>query len=274
MRLLPLLFSLALLALPTVNLPAQAPVSVSAAKAEFDQVFAKISSKLQAGQRTERQLTGEIAALDALIAKYAATQADDAAGMALVKARLYLEVFEQEEKGLALLRQIKADFPKSPVISKIDQAIAALEQQAATRAKLAVGQPFPAFSEKDIEGRTLSLGSYKGSVVLIDFWATWCGPCVAELPNLQAAYKKYHGRGFEIVGISLDQNQQALTSFVKKHQMTWAHYFDGKGWQNKLAQEYGIDSIPATFLLDRNGVIVAKGLRGAALDKKLEELLK
>jgi peroxiredoxin len=109
--------------------------------------------------------------------------------------------------------------------------------------------------------------------VLVDFWDTWCPPCVAELPNVLAAYRTYHDRGFVIIGISLDKDQNALTAFIKDHDMSWPQYFDGKGWENKLATQYGIQSIPATFLLDGKGRIVAKDLRGPALETELAKLL-
>ena len=131
---------------------------------------------------------------------------------------------------------------------------------------LNVGKKFPDFAEKDLAGNPLSLSAYKGKVVLVDFWATWCGPCVGELPNVLAAYKKYHGQGFEIVGISLDEDQAKLTSFLKEQGMTWAQFFDGKGWENKLAVKYGVESIPASFCSTGKGTIIAKNLRGPALD--------
>jgi len=110
-------------------------------------------------------------------------------------------------------------------------------------------------------------------VVLVDFWATWCGPCVGELPNVLAAYKKYHDKGFEIVGISLDEDQGKLEGFTAAKGMTWRQYFDGTGWDNKLAKRYGVTAIPATYLLDRDGKIAAKNLRGPALETELARLL-
>jgi thiol-disulfide isomerase/thioredoxin len=124
-----------------------------------------------------------------------------------------------------------------------------------------------------IDQQPVKLADLRGKVVLVDFWATWCGPCVGELPNVLAAYKKYHAKGFEIVGISLDQSETALKDFIKQKEMTWPQYFDGKGWESKLGQKYGITSIPATFLLDGEGKIVAKNLRGPALEAELAKLL-
>src|SRR6185369_10159199 len=105
------------------------------------------------------------------------------------------------------------------------------------------------------------------------FWATWCVPCVAELPNILKAYDKHHSEGFEVIGISLDQDEQKLKTFLKAKELPWAQYFDGKEWQNKLAAKYGIDSVPATFLLDRQGRIIAQDLHGEALEEALTKAL-
>jgi thiol-disulfide isomerase/thioredoxin len=259
--------------------PAPAPEAAPAAPApspaqtEFKQLFDQIGEKLKAGQRTEAELAPEIKGFDSLIAKYAKTNPEEAAMISLMRARLYLEVFDNPAKAIGLLKQIKVDFPTSPVSANIDQAVASLEAKLAADSALAVGAMFPNIAEPDLDGKAIDLAAYKGKVVLIDFWATWCGPCVAELPNVIAAYEKYHAKGFEIIGISLDQSKDKLTAFTKEKNMTWRQYFDGLGWQNKVSTKYGIDSIPATFLLDGTGKIVAKDLRGDALDKKLAELL-
>jgi thiol-disulfide isomerase/thioredoxin len=131
------------------------------------------------------------------------------------------------------------------------------------------------FAVKDLAGKDLSLESYKGKVVLLDFWATWCGPCIAELPNVIAAYKKYNPKGFEIIGISLDKEDKAvLDKFLAAHpDMKWPQFYDGKFWQNELGQLYGVQSIPATYLIDQNGKIYRMGLRGKALEKAVEKLL-
>jgi thiol-disulfide isomerase/thioredoxin len=261
-------------AAPQPAAPAAPEHPVSPAVAEVQALVSRINDKLKAGQQTEAALADELKAFAELMAKHAGEKTDEIAMIGVMKAQLYLEVLDNPEKGVALLRQVKADFPATKVAAKVDQVIARIEEKLAHDALLAVGHAFPDFNEKDLNGQPLSVSALKGKVVLVDFWATWCGPCVAELPNVIAAYQKYHGKGFEIVGVSLDKDQAKLTGFLKEHAMTWAQYFDGQGWQNKLAQQYGIEAIPATFLLDQQGNIVAKDLRGEALDRKLGELLK
>jgi thiol-disulfide isomerase/thioredoxin len=185
-------------------------------------------------------------------------------------------VLEDTDKGVPLLEQLKKDFPDTKQGRSVDQMLASIEKQAAAKqiqAGLAVGKAFPDFQEKDLDGKSLSIAGLKGKVVLVDFWATWCGPCITELPHVKAAYDKYRGKGFEIVGISLDSERDKLTGFLSKEKMTWPQFFDGKGWQNKLAQQYGVNSIPATYLLDGEGKIVAKNLRGPALERELAKLL-
>ncbi len=276
-----LLLSLAslLAVVPLTRVLAETPATPAPAvtaddpEVEVKQLFERMAVKIKAGQRTEESLAGEIKEMDALVTKYGAARPEDAAMIALMKAGLYLQVFDNPPKAIALLKQIKADFPASKPAGRVDQLVAAVEAKVATDAKLALGSVFPALTEKDLDGQPLTLTAYKGKIVLIDFWATWCGPCVEELPNVIAAYAKYHAKGFEIVGVSLDKDRATLLAFLKEKNMTWQQYFDGQGWQNKVSTANGIDSIPATFLLDGEGKIIAKDLRGGALDQKLATLL-
>jgi thiol-disulfide isomerase/thioredoxin len=136
-----------------------------------------------------------------------------------------------------------------------------------------VGKELTDFSFTDLNAKKVDLADYKGKVVLVDFWATWCGPCRAELPNVKETLAQYGEKGFAIIGVSLDSDRQKLLDFVQKENMTWPQYFDGKGWQCELGQRYGIMSIPATFLVDGKGVVRYLGVRGKALGEKVAELL-
>ena len=108
---------------------------------------------------------------------------------------------------------------------------------------------------------------------MIDFWATWCGPCVAEMPNVIQTYQKYHAQGFEIIGVSLDTDREKFLAFTGKMDMAWPQFFDGQGWDNKLAVKYGIMSIPASYLLDGTGKIIARDLRGKKLEQAVAKAL-
>jgi thiol-disulfide isomerase/thioredoxin len=116
----------------------------------------------------------------------------------------------------------------------------------------ALGQPVN-LQFTAVDGRSVNLAKLKGKVVLIDFWATWCGPCVGEVPNVKKIYDQYHGKGFEIVSISLDKDKDSLTHFIADKKMDWPQYFDGQGWQNKYARQFGIESIPTMWLIDKKG---------------------
>jgi len=122
------------------------------------------------------------------------------------------------------------------------------------------------------DGSTVDLASLRGKVVLLDFWATWCPPCRGEVPNVVAAFNKYHAQGFEVVGVSLDEDRDALNQFTAANGMTWPQFFDGQGWDNSLAQRFSVRSIPQMWLLDRQGRVVTKNGRDD-LDGQVAALL-
>ncbi|HKI69588.1 MAG TPA: TlpA disulfide reductase family protein [Verrucomicrobiae bacterium] len=243
---------------------------------ELKALVTKIQTKIRAGQTEEKDFGPELKEFDTLLAKHKSEKTDAVANILLLKSTLYLEVFNDPDKAKAAVERLKKDFPDTKAGQNADRMIAMIDKQSAAmkiQNSLAVGTKFPDFSEKDVNGKPLSITNYKGKVVLLDFWATWCGPCVAELPNVIKTYKKHHGDGFEIIGISLDDDQQKLETFTKQKNMTWQQYFDGKGWGNKLAVKYGVQAIPATFLLDGNGKIIGKNLRGEALEDAVNKAL-
>lgn len=123
-----------------------------------------------------------------------------------------------------------------------------------------------------IDGTEVDMEKLRGKVVLLDFWATWCGPCVEEVPTVVAAYKKLKDKGFEIIGISLDKNKKDVLSFIKENNMTWPQHCDEKGWKNEISTKYGISSIPAMWLINKKGLIVSTNAR-KDLEKQVEALL-
>ena len=155
-------------------------------------------------------------------------------------------------------------YPDSPnLVQKVKGEIARLDK---------VGKPAPSLAAKDVKGDVLRLDALKGRYVLVDFWATWCAPCIAELPRVEAAYAKYHARGFEVVGVSLDETKSAVTDFVKTRNIPWRQVHNASAGAD-LVEAFGVGTIPATFLIDPNGVITRLELRGPALDRALAKLI-
>jgi len=174
------------------------------------------------------------------------------------------------------LAQLQALAAKVPAEYQSNERIAKLLQRIEVLAKTAVGQKFTDFTLPDPEGNPMKLSDIiaKNKYTLIDFWASWCGPCRREMPNVIAAYKEYNKKGFGIVGVSLDNDADKWKAAIKEMGMTWDHMSDVKGWQCEGAALYGVNSIPATVLVAQDGTIIERNLRGEAIKEKLAELLK
>ena len=150
-----------------------------------------------------------------------------------------------------------------------------IQKQLAILKKRSVGQPIIDFTQNDVNGKPVVFSQFnKGKYVLLDFWASWCGPCRGENPNVLKAYNRYKAKGLEIMGVSLDENGPSWKKAITDDGMPWTQVSDLKGWKNEVAQQYGIEGIPFNFLVDPNGIIVASNLRGTRLERKLREILK
>lgn len=149
-----------------------------------------------------------------------------------------------------------------------------IAQQIEEAKKLPIGKPLADFAQDDTLGVSVKLSSLRGKYVLVDFWASWCGPCRQENPNVVEAFQKYKSKNFTVLGVSLDKSKQPWLDAIKADNLTWTHVSDLLGWKNSVAQQFEIFSIPQNFLIDPNGILIAKNLRGAALQSKLAALLK
>ena len=138
--------------------------------------------------------------------------------------------------------------------------------------RVAVGKPAVGFTMNDTSGNPVSLSSFKGKYLLVDFWAYWCGPCRAENPNVVAVYQQYKDQGFDVLGVSFDAEKEKWIAAIHEDNLTWTNVSDLQGWGNAAGKLYGINSIPSNILLDPEQIIIAKNLRGDVLKKKLEEI--
>lgn len=178
-------------------------------------------------------------------------------------------------KRIASTEKIKSLYSKLPAESKANEQVVDVMKDIEAKERIQAGKIAPDFTLKTADGEELSLSSLRGQVVLIDFWASWCKPCRASFPHMKDLYKKYHAKGFEILGVTNDTNHKAWKKAIKDDGISWLNVADEFPVKNKPARvikEYGMDFLPSTVLIDKNGVIITKLLHGDELDDKLKEI--
>ena len=237
-------------------------------QAEFNTKMTDLSNQFQtAAQSGDEQKMNEIQDQFLVIIKETiGANTDNLYGQTLFQ-QMYYNLKPQE------ILDIVAMFP-----AESQEALASIKAEAENALKTQPGQPYIDIAQKNADGKEVTLKSVvetKGNkYVLIDFWASWCGPCMGEVPFLVDTYAKYHGKGFEIYGVSFDNDRDAWLKAVADKKMTWVHVSDVKGWDNQARHDYAVNGIPANFLVDcSTGKIVATNLRGEDLQAKIAELL-
>lgn len=244
----------------------ESPVA-SPVQTELRAIIGGINSKANAkqGRVTAVDLADELKAFDALLAKHAGEKSDKLAQFALMRAMVYGKLLKDKATSEKMEKQLKVEFKGTKFVDQLREEEGGTEDE--DQESLEVGLPFfPDFCEKDLSGQPLSVTSQRGKYVLVYFWASWCAPCLQDLPSLIEADAKYHGEGLEIIGVSLDYDRAKLDTFLSRNPgMTWPQYFDGQGWHNRISTQYGIRNMPYAVLVGAEGDILAKGLRGKAL---------
>jgi|TARA_E500000331_G_scaffold346288_1_gene384990 thiol-disulfide isomerase/thioredoxin len=231
-------------------------------KPPFEEVYKKMDSEVRAALKKDRsEGLKELERVGNLLSKDYPKEF-----MPYAMLHAFARMTPDKEKSLKILKGLAELDESDPKIAKVvSQARGELKKMEA------LGKPLK-MKFTALDGREVDLSMMKGKVVLIDFWATWCGPCVREIPSVKKTYEELHSKGFEIIGISMDSDKGKLEDFLAKNDMSWPQFFDGKGWKTSLAQEHGISSIPAMWLVDKEGNLVDQNAR-SDLEEKVQKYL-
>jgi peroxiredoxin len=262
---------------PTSSTPAATnPTSPNSEVADAVHLLvARSMARLQLQKPNEADFAGILEDYDSLLAKYTKTN-DDRLNILIEKGKLYLTL-DDPIRALEVFKQVHTEYPDIALNGNTSEWLTMLKDEAdrkQVRDTLTPGTTFPDFDEKDLQDKAVSISKYKGKLVLVDFWATWCPPCVASVPEVQKVYNKYHDKGFEVVGISLDEDKDALEKFVKQRKLPWSQHFDGARFDGKLAKKYGVNVAPTTYLIGRDGKIIKLLTPADDLEKEVAKALK
>ena len=237
-------------------------------------LMARVRAKIQMGKMDESDFADIIKDYDSLLARFNKPDGDrvDILGD---KGQVYLTL-EDSIKALPVFEEMKAIAPDLVINGSTEEFLGGLKIKAEKQKvrDALIGKAPPEFNEKNLQGNNLSLSKYKGKVVLLDFWATWCPPCVASIPEIEKVYTKYHDKGFEVVGMSLDDEKEDLEKFIKQKKVPWPQHLLANRFDNELTTKYGVIYAPTTFLIGRDGKVIRQLMPWNDLEQAVSDAMK